>query len=57
MRNPWNDGIDPCELPYGPGNPDYEYDAERQRKDEERDDETALALRRYIALAVAGAKK
>lgn len=30
----WRNG-NPEDLPYGPGNPDYEYDAERQRRDEE----------------------
>lgn len=40
-RRAWRDGIDPADLPYGPGNPDYEHDGARQRADDEYDaDET-----------------
>jgi hypothetical protein len=27
---------DPADRPYGPGNPDYEHDAERERRDDEQ---------------------
>lgn len=42
----WDDGVNPVDLPYGPGNPDYENDG---RQDEPHPED--LRLKQYFEFA------